>query len=398
MLARIIEPTSKLDTLRVLDELGIDPPAYRTIFRRLPAYATDAWRQAAGARPARSMSGSARPPWCSTTSRTLYFETDQGDGFREPGFSKERRLEPQITIGLLTDARGFPLMVHAFEGNKAETKTMLPVIARVHGRAPAAATSPSSPTPGWCRRPTRRTIEDAGLSFILGARIPDIPYVGEDSGDASTPTSRSRTGRSSPSPGPPGPNRPARRDQVIYYQYRADRARRTLRGIDEQVAKAEKAVAGKTAGQAEPVRPADRRHQDGQPRPGGQGPGAGRAEGLRHQPAPHPTRTGVRDRRLPPAVADREELPDVQARPAGPADLPPQTRLDRSPPDHRVRRPRRQPAGSSTPPAGPSRRFVKTARRYRTITIQAGDQTITAADPIPDDAQSARPAPRRPAH
>ena len=40
---------------------------------------------------------------------TLYFETDAGDGFREPGFSKERRLEPQITIGLLTDAAGFPL-------------------------------------------------------------------------------------------------------------------------------------------------------------------------------------------------------------------------------------------------------------------------------------------------
>jgi hypothetical protein len=36
-----------------------------------------------------------------------------------------------------------------------------------------------------------------------------------------------------------------RRDQVIYYQYKAERARRTLRGIDEQVAKAEKAVAGK---------------------------------------------------------------------------------------------------------------------------------------------------------
>jgi hypothetical protein len=28
------------------------------------------------------------------------------DGFREPGFSKGRRLEPQITIGL-TDATGF---------------------------------------------------------------------------------------------------------------------------------------------------------------------------------------------------------------------------------------------------------------------------------------------------
>src|SRR6185369_2223179 len=38
-----------------------------------------------------------------------------------------------------------------------------------------------------------------------------------------------------------------RRDQVIYYQYRADRARRSLRGIDEQIAKAEKAVTGKAA-------------------------------------------------------------------------------------------------------------------------------------------------------
>ena len=59
---------------------------------------------------------------------TLYFETDQGDGFREPGFSKERRLDPQVTIGLLTDAGGFPLMVQGFEGNRAETKTMLPVL------------------------------------------------------------------------------------------------------------------------------------------------------------------------------------------------------------------------------------------------------------------------------
>jgi hypothetical protein len=44
----------------------------------------------------------------------------------------------------------------------------------------------------------------------------------------------------------PWPAGPAdrRKDQVICYQYKADRARRTLRGIDEQVAKAAKAVAG----------------------------------------------------------------------------------------------------------------------------------------------------------
>jgi len=35
------------------------------------------------------------------------------------------------------------------------------------------------------------------------------------------------------------------RDQAVYYQYKASRARRTLRGIDEQVRKAEQAVAGR---------------------------------------------------------------------------------------------------------------------------------------------------------
>ena len=34
------------------------------------------------------------------------------------------------------------------------------------------------------------------------------------------------------------------------------------------------------------------------------------------------------------------------------------------------------------------RKFVKTARRYRTIEIQAGRQTITATDP-PDDLRQA---------
>jgi len=35
------------------------------------------------------------------------------------------------------------------------------------------------------------------------------------------------------------------------------------------------------------------------------------------------------------------------------------------------------------------RKFVKTACRYRTIQIQAGDHLITAADPIPDDLRAA---------
>jgi hypothetical protein len=43
-----------------------------------------------------------------------------------------------------------------------------------------------------------------------------------------------------------------------------------------------------------------------------------------------------------------------------------------------------------------TRKFVKTARRYRTIEIRAGRQVITAADPLPDDLRQAIDAINRP--
>ena len=35
------------------------------------------------------------------------------------------------------------------------------------------------------------------------------------------------------------------------------------------------------------------------------------------------------------------------------------------------------------------KKFVRTARRYRTVHIKAGSQTITAADPLPNDLREA---------
>jgi hypothetical protein len=96
---------------------------------------------------------------------------------------------------------------------------------------------------GMVSEANQKAVEAAGLSFILGAKIPHEPYVvkrwrrqhpGQDIPDRQVFTQ----------PWPAGPDS-GRRDQVIYYQYR--HARRTLRGIDEQVRKAEQAVAGKVA-------------------------------------------------------------------------------------------------------------------------------------------------------
>ncbi len=157
VLARIIEPVSKADSARVLEEAGVAPASYPTVNRRLRVYAKDSWRQRLSAACARH-AGLGPASLVLYDVSTLYCETDAGDGFRESGFSKERRLEPQITIGLLTSQDGFPLMVSAFEGNKAETKTMLPVIE----------------------------------SFMAAHRLPDVTVVA-DAGDGAARRIRSRS-------------------------------------------------------------------------------------------------------------------------------------------------------------------------------------------------------------
>jgi hypothetical protein len=52
VLARIIEPSSKLDSLRVLEEAEVAPASYRTLKRRLPAYARS--RSGTGSIPGRT--------------------------------------------------------------------------------------------------------------------------------------------------------------------------------------------------------------------------------------------------------------------------------------------------------------------------------------------------------
>ena len=148
------------------------------------------------------------------------------------------RLEPQITIGLLADRDGFPLMVSAFEGNKAETRTMLPVIESfmaAHGLPDVTVVADA----GMMSEANQKAIEAAGLSFILGTRIPHVPYVVKQ-WRREHPGEQIPDGHVFTQPWPAGPNG-SRRDQLICYHYRHGRARRVLRGIDEQVKKAEQA-------------------------------------------------------------------------------------------------------------------------------------------------------------
>jgi hypothetical protein len=388
VLARIIEPTSKLDSARVLEEAGISAPSYRTLLRRLPEYAQQAWRQRLSAACA-GHAGLGRASLVLYDCSTLYFETDAGDGFREPGFSKERRLEPQITIGLLTDASGFPLMVSAFEGNKAETKTMLPVIEAfmaAHQLPDVTVVADA----GMVSEANQKQIEAAGLSFILGMRVAEVPWVvaewhrehpGEPIPDGHVFTQR----------WPAGPHG-GRRDQVIYYQYRHDRARRTLRGIAEQVAKAENAIAGKA-----PIKrnrfiqlsgDTHRVNRELEAKARALAGIKGYITNLQACPDGTPITAGfvisAYHRLFEIEKSFRMSKHDLQARPIYHHQRDSiEAHLTVVFAALAVSRWIEARTGWSI------RKFVKTARRYRTVEIQAGEHTITAADPLPDDLRGA---------
>ena len=384
VLARIIEPSSKLDAPRVLEEAGLAPVSYAALNRRLCEYVKDAWRRKLSAACA-AHAGLGPASLVLYDVSILYFETGAGDGFRESGFSKERRLEPQITIGLLTGAAGFPLMVSAFEGNKAETKTMLPVITAfmaAHQLPDVTVVADA----GMVSEANQKQIEAAGLSFILGMRVPGVPSVvtewhrehpGEPVPDGHVFTQR----------WPAGPKND-RRDQVIYYQYRHDRARRTLRGIDEQVAKAANAIAGKAPIKrnrfiqlSEGTHTVNRELEAKARALAGI---KGYITNLQACPDGTPITpefvTGACHRLFEIEKSFRMSKSDLQARPI-------YHRKRDSIEAHLTivfaalaisRWIENQTAWSI-------RKFVRTARRYRTVEIQAGGHTITAADPLPSD-------------
>jgi hypothetical protein len=388
VLARIIEPTSKQDSLRVLEEAGVGTVSYPTLNRRLPVYAREEWRQRLSA----ACAGHARLGPASLVLydvSTLYFETDKGDGFREPGYSKERRLEPQVTIGLLTDQSGFPLMLSAFEGNKAETKTMLPVIEEFMAahRLPDVTVVADA---GMISDANMKAIEAAGLSFILGMKVPDVPHA-VDQWRREHPGKAIPDGHVFIQPWPAGP-KDKRRDQVIYYQYRADRARRALHGIDEQVAKAAKAVAGQAPVKRNrfiqlegAVKSVNRELEDKARTLAGI---KGYKTNLAATPDGEPVTADF-------VISSYHELwrieksfrmskHDLRARPV-------YHRKRQSIDAHlsvvfaalAVTRLIEARTGWSI------KKFVRTTRRYRTIQIRAGQHTITAEDPLPPDLRDA---------
>ncbi|PJC82696.1 IS1634 family transposase [Candidatus Roizmanbacteria bacterium CG_4_8_14_3_um_filter_35_14] len=228
-IARIVEPTSKLDSLRVLTDLGINNLSKDRLYRCLQKVIKKDYRKIISQLCFNHVT-SQNLNLVLYDVTTLYFEVQEEDSYRKPGLSKERRLEPQIVIGLLVDQFGFPLGLQSFEGNTAETKTIIPVLEefqREHHLKKITVVADAA----MLSRTNLESLTDNDYHFIVGSRLTKIPYdIAQFQKQKTLTDNQIITTQKG--------------DYRIIYQYREKRARLDIKNIETQIAKAKRMVNG----------------------------------------------------------------------------------------------------------------------------------------------------------
>lgn len=176
VIARIVEPTSKADAARVLTDLGAETVSYRTLQRHLAKVNTGNYRDTIAGKCFTHAADRGGLSLLLYDVTTLYFEAEDEDELRKVGYSKERRVDPQIVVGLLVDRTGFPLEVGCFEGNTAETTTLVPIVTAFTerhdlGEIPMVIAADA----GMLSATNLAALDDAGLGFIVGSRSTKAP-------------------------------------------------------------------------------------------------------------------------------------------------------------------------------------------------------------------------------
>ena len=174
VLARVVEPTSILDAGRVLADLGRKAASDKTMRRTLARCADRGYRDRIAELCFAHARASGDVSLVLYDVTTLYFEAEHEDALRKVGYSKERRVDPQVVVGLLVDRHGFPLEIGCFEGNQAEKLTILPVIRQFQARHGIEAMVVVADA-GMLSAANLADLDEAGLGFIVGSRVTKAP-------------------------------------------------------------------------------------------------------------------------------------------------------------------------------------------------------------------------------
>lgn len=174
VIARVVEPTSLADAARILHDLGQESASYATMRRTLRRSAEGRYRDQVADLCFEHALTSSDVSLVLYDVTTLYFEAAKEDTLRRVGYSKERRVDPQIVVGLLVDRAGFPLEIGCFEGNKAEQLTLVPIIEQFRSRHDIEDMVVVADA-GMLSATNLAQLDEVGLRFIVGSRSTKAP-------------------------------------------------------------------------------------------------------------------------------------------------------------------------------------------------------------------------------
>jgi transposase len=102
---------------------------------------------------------------------TLYFESDDSDELRSTGFSKDgKHSQPQVVLGLLVSAGGYPLSYSLFNGSQYEGYTMIPIVEDFVRRFELEDFVIVADS-GLMNKRNIELLDSGGYRYIIGARI-----------------------------------------------------------------------------------------------------------------------------------------------------------------------------------------------------------------------------------
>lgn len=184
---RLIEPCSKLQSLELLKEYFHITYGHTRLYRYLREILAekDQVENIAVSYAKKHLAFDFSLVFYDVT--TLYFETfkEDGDttdnkggsttGLRKIGYGKEKKPgQPQIVIGLVVNKDGYPISIETFSGKVFEGHTMLPVIQNLKQKY-AITNLTIVADAAMLSLDNMNSIQQAGLSYIVGARTGSIP-------------------------------------------------------------------------------------------------------------------------------------------------------------------------------------------------------------------------------
>ncbi len=176
VIARILNPTSKLETRNYLEERLNHKYSLTEIYRGMKKASDGGYKEIIEDLlfdfVKTNISSVISVLFFDVT--TLYYESFTEDDFRKNGFSKDKKSnQPQIVVSLTVTKQGFPVHMQAFEGNTFEGHTMLPVMKgsiKKHSLKDIVLVADA----GMLSEKNTDELEAENLKFIVGARLGNL--------------------------------------------------------------------------------------------------------------------------------------------------------------------------------------------------------------------------------